>query len=123
MSDSTTTTATNINYDILEKEPLSVWRCQGAFNVKPVNKNDFGIFYTGDTYIVVKQLTKLGSTTPTGYNIHYWLGKEASDDEKATAASRVTDFEEHLKGEKFVIKEVQGQESEKFRSYFMPSIT
>lgn len=51
------------------KEPgLKVWRIENL-DIKPVPKNLYGSFYTGDAYLL------LFTTPAPSYNIHMWLGK------------------------------------------------
>lgn len=64
----------------------------------------------------VLQTRKTGSTF--SYNIHYWLGKESSQDEQGAAAIYTTQMDDHLGMVAVQHREVQGHESETFRAYF-----
>ncbi|NXG43744.1 VILI protein, partial [Psilopogon haemacephalus] len=52
------------------------------------------------------------------YDIHYWLGKESSQDEQGAAAIYTTQMDEHLGTVAVQHREFQGHESETFRAYF-----
>ncbi|NXE28808.1 VILI protein, partial [Ardeotis kori] len=81
----------------------------------PVPTKTYGNFYEGDCYILL-------STRKTGsgfsYDIHYWLGKESSQDEQGAAAIYTTQMDDHLGTVAVQHREVQGHESETFRAYF-----
>lgn len=64
----------------------------------------------------VLQTRKSGSSF--SYDIHYWLGKESSQDEQGAAAIYTTQMDDHLGSVAVQHREVQGHESETFRSYF-----
>lgn len=66
--------------------------------------------------IGVLQTRKTGSSF--SYNIHYWLGKESSQDEQGAAAIYTTQIDDHLGTVAVQHREVQGHESETFRTYF-----
>lgn len=62
------------------------------------------------------QIHKTGSTL--SYDIHYWIGQNSSQDEQGAAAIYTTQMDDYLKGRAVQHREVQGNESETFRSYF-----
>lgn len=64
----------------------------------------------------VLQTRKSGSNF--SYDIHYWLGKESSQDEQGAAAIYTTQMDDHLGSVAVQHREVQGHESETFRAYF-----
>ncbi|XP_026708804.1 villin-1 isoform X2 [Athene cunicularia] len=93
---------------------LQIWRIENMEMV-PVPTKSYGNFYEGDCYILL-------STRKTGsnfsYNIHYWLGKESSQDEQGAAAIYTTQIDDHLGTVAVQHREVQGHESDTFRAYF-----
>ncbi|KAM6129683.1 villin-1 isoform 1-T1 [Pterocles gutturalis] len=93
---------------------IQIWRIENMEMV-PVPTKSYGNFYEGDCYVLL-------STRKTGnsfsYDIHYWLGKESSQDEQGAAAIYVTLMDEHLGSVAVQHREAQGHESETFRAYF-----
>ncbi|KAM6078164.1 villin-1 isoform 1-T1 [Theristicus caerulescens] len=93
---------------------IQIWRIENMEMV-PVPTKSYGNFYEGDCYILL-------STRKTGsnfsYNIHYWLGKESSQDEQGAAAIYTTQMDDYLGTVAVQHREVQGHESETFRAYF-----
>ncbi|KAF1458243.1 Villin-1, partial [Pygoscelis antarcticus] len=93
---------------------LQIWRIENM-ELVPVPTKSYGNFYEGDCYVLL--LTrKTGNSF--SYNIHYWLGKESSQDEQGAAAIYTTQMDDHLGMVAVQHREVQGHESETFRSYF-----
>ncbi|NXU21801.1 VILI protein, partial [Thalassarche chlororhynchos] len=93
---------------------LQIWRIENMEMV-PVPTKSYGNFYEGDCYVLL--LTrKTGSSFSD--NIHYWLGKESSQDEQGAAAIYTTQMDDHLGMVAVQHREVQGHESETFRAYF-----
>ena len=52
------------------------------------------------------------------YDAHFWIGKESSQDEYATAAYKTVELDTYLKDAAIQYREVEGAESAKFLSYF-----
>ncbi|KAF7658098.1 hypothetical protein LDENG_00017400 [Lucifuga dentata] len=98
------------------KQPgLQVWRVE-KMDLKPVPKELHGNFYTGDAYIV------LFTTSAPSYDIHMWLGEEASQDEIGAAAIIMTLLDDHMGGVARQHREVQNNESNQFLGYFHSGI-
>ncbi|NWX33811.1 VILI protein, partial [Notiomystis cincta] len=93
---------------------IQIWRIENMEMV-PVPTKSYGNFYEGDCYILLST-RKSGSSF--SYDIHYWLGKESSQDEQGAAAIYTTQMDEHLGSVAVQHREVQGHESETFRAYF-----
>ncbi|CAI9098426.1 OLC1v1035070C1 [Oldenlandia corymbosa var. corymbosa] len=102
-----------------QKAGIEIWRIE---NFRPVSvpKPSHGKFYTGDSYIVLK--TTALKSGALRHDIHYWLGKDTSQDEAGTAAVKTVELDAALGGRAVQYREVQGHETEKFLSYFKPCI-
>ncbi|KAL5549272.1 hypothetical protein UlMin_004503 [Ulmus minor] len=102
-----------------QKAGLEIWRIEN-FRPAPVPKSSHGNFFTGDSYVILKTTAlKNGSLR---HDIHYWLGKDTSQDEAGTAAIKTVELDAALGGRAVQYREVQGHENEKFLSYFKPCI-
>ncbi|GMH18709.1 hypothetical protein Nepgr_020550 [Nepenthes gracilis] len=96
-----------------------IWRIED-FQPVPLPKSDYGKFYSGDSYIILQ--TSPGKGGAYLYDIHYWLGKDTSQDEAGTAAIKTVELDASLGGRAVQHRELQGHESDKFLSYFKPCI-
>ncbi|NWS27083.1 VILI protein, partial [Polioptila caerulea] len=93
---------------------IQIWRIENMEMV-PVPTKSYGSFYEGDCYVLLST-RKSGSNF--SYDIHYWLGKESSQDEQGAAAIYTTQMDDHLGSVAVQHREVQGHESDTFRAYF-----
>ncbi|KAJ4830498.1 Villin-4 [Turnera subulata] len=98
---------------------LEIWRIE---NFRPVlvPKSSHGKFFTGDSYVVLK--TTALKSGAFRHEIHYWLGKDTSQDEAGAAAIKTVELDAALGGRAVQYREVQGHETERFLSYFKPCI-
>ncbi|XP_060186169.1 villin-2-like isoform X2 [Lycium barbarum] len=96
-----------------------IWRIED-FQPVPLPKSDYGKFYSGDSYIILQ--TTSGKGGAYLYDIHFWLGKDTSQDEAGTAAIKTVELDMILGGRAVQHREIQGHESDKFLSYFKPCI-
>uniref|UniRef100_A0A914VTA8 Gelsolin-like domain-containing protein n=1 Tax=Plectus sambesii TaxID=2011161 RepID=A0A914VTA8_9BILA len=94
---------------------LEIWRVKN-FEVQPVDKSQYGNFYSGDSYIV------LNSKPRKEWDVHFWLGKETTQDEMGTAAIKTVELDDALGGGPVQYREVQDHESALFLSYFKNGI-
>lgn len=78
----------------------------------PVEKDTYGQFYNGDSYVVLKK------TKNDDYDIHYWHGQSSSMDEEACAAAFSVHLTGYLSAPSRHHLELQGEESQVFMSYF-----
>ncbi|PWZ53389.1 Villin-2 [Zea mays] len=100
------------------KPGTEIWRIE---DFKPVAlpKSDYGKFYCGDSYIVLQTTCKGGAFI---FDIHFWIGKDSSQDEAGTAAIKTVELDSMLGGRAVQHREPQCYESDKFLSYFKPCI-
>lgn len=98
---------------------IEIWRIENFLPV-PLPKSDYGKFYSGDSYIILQ--TSPGKGGAYLYDIHFWLGKDTSQDEAGTAAIKTVELDAILGGRAVQHRELQGHESDKFLSYFKPCI-
>lgn len=102
-----------------QKAGLEIWRIEN-FRPVPVPNSSHGKFCTGDSYVVLK--TTALKSGALRHDIHYWLGKDTSQDEAGAAAIKTVELDAALGGRAVQYREVQGHETEKFLSYFKPCI-
>ncbi|KAK4580597.1 hypothetical protein RGQ29_024294 [Quercus rubra] len=96
-----------------------IWRIEN-FQPVPLPKSEYGKFYMGDCYIVLQ--TAQGKGGAYTLDIHFWIGKDSSQDESGTAALKTVELDAVVGGRAVQHRELQGYESDKFLSYFKPCI-
>ncbi|XP_004507882.1 villin-4-like isoform X2 [Cicer arietinum] len=102
-----------------QKDGLEIWRIEN-FNPVPIPQSSYGKFFTGDSYVILK--TTASKSGALRHDIHYWLGKDTTQDEAGVAAIKTVELDAVLGGRAVQYREVQGHETEKFLSYFKPCI-
>ncbi|XP_020539416.1 villin-3 isoform X2 [Jatropha curcas] len=102
-----------------QRPGTEIWRIEN-FQPVPLPKSDYGKFYMGDSYIVLQ--TSPGKGGAYLFDIHFWIGKDTSQDEAGTAAIKTVELDAALGGRAVQHRELQGHESDKFLSYFKPCI-
>ncbi|QKF94584.1 villin/gelsolin repeat protein [Fadolivirus algeromassiliense] len=107
----------NIN---INDPKLHIWRVE-QFKLVPVNENLYGTFYEGDSYVILNIYKN--SNDSLCYNIHFWLGGHSSQDEIGVAAYKTVELDTYLNDKAIQYREVQGFESDLFRSYFTQGLT
>ncbi|KAJ4891286.1 Villin-1 [Raphanus sativus] len=101
------------------KGGLEVW-CIYDDQLISIPKSSLGRFHSGNAYLVLSTaLRKIGSPQ---YDIHYWLGNEATEVDSVLASDKALELDAALGCCTVQYREVQGQETEKFLSYFKPCI-
>lgn len=95
-----------------KKDGLLIWRIEN-FKVKKLSSQDYGKFYTGDSYLILNTNLKKNMS-----NIYYWLGAESSIDEYGTCALKAVELDDYLGGKPIQHREVQNHESKEFVSVF-----
>ncbi|TKY62623.1 Villin-2 protein [Spatholobus suberectus] len=102
-----------------QKVGTEIWRIEN-FQPVPLPRSEYGKFYMGDSYIILQ--TAQGKGGAYFYDIHFWIGKDTSQDEAGTAAIKTVELDASLGGRAVQHREIQGHESDKFLSYFKPCI-
>ncbi|XVF69972.1 hypothetical protein PTKIN_Ptkin11bG0123800 [Pterospermum kingtungense] len=102
-----------------QKAGIEIWRIEN-FRPVPVLKSSYGKFFTGDSYVILK--TTALKSGALRHDIHYWLGKDTTQDEAGVAAVKTVELDAALGGRAVQYREMQGHETEKFLSYFKPCI-
>ncbi|XP_043192707.1 advillin-like [Amphibalanus amphitrite] len=108
-----------------------IWRVEKMALV-PLPRDQYGKFYRGDSYVILNVSegrkpggvgTKVHETSgPTTSSIHFWLGSQTSQDEAGVAAYKTVELDDLLGGTPVQYREVEGHESQRFRSYFPSGI-
>nr|KAG5705616.1 hypothetical protein BaRGS_034814 [Batillaria attramentaria] len=99
-----------------QKPGLQIWRIV-KFKVQSWPKEDYGKFYSGDSYIILNTYKEEGEEE-LQYDVHFWIGKESTQDEYGTAAYKTVELDTFLNDLPIQHREVQGFESDQFKSYF-----
>ncbi|XP_066865761.1 advillin isoform X3 [Kogia breviceps] len=97
---------------------IITWRIE-KMELALVPLNAHGTFYEGDCYIILST-RRLGSVL--SQDIHFWIGKHSSQDEKSCVAIYTTQLDDYLGGIPVQHREVQCHESDTFRGYFKQGI-
>ncbi|ESO91380.1 hypothetical protein LOTGIDRAFT_105757, partial [Lottia gigantea] len=100
---------------------LKIWRVE-QFEIKDWPKEEYGKFYNGDSYIILNTYTD-GESDGLLFDVHFWIGKNSSQDEYGTAAYKTVELDTFLDDAAVQHREVQGHESELFKSYFEEIVT
>merc|ERR1712178_172208 len=95
---------------------LKIWRIV-KFEVTEWPAEDYGSFYSGDSYIILNTYKEEGSDELL-YDVHFWIGKHSTQDEYGTAAYKTVELDTLLDDKAVQHREVEGHESDLFKSYF-----
>ncbi|XP_075257866.1 gelsolin-like protein 1 [Convolutriloba macropyga] len=101
--------------DAGKKEGMEIWRIEKK-EVKPWPKERYGEFFNGDSYIVLS--TKKEKSGRLEYDLHFWIGKESSQDEYGAVAVKAVELDQMLGDVPVQHREIQDHESKLFKSYF-----
>jgi len=97
-----------------DEERVRVWRIE-KFNVVHWPEDQYGDFYTGDSFIILNSYKEEDALK---YNVHFWLGKETTQDEAGTAAYKTVELDDLLGDLPVQYREVEGHESKHFKTLF-----
>lgn len=95
---------------------LQVWRIN-KFKVDHVDTEDYGSFYSGDSYIILNTYKEEGGEEKL-HNVHFWLGEQTTQDEAGAAAIKTVELDDRLGDLPVQFREVQGHETKSFLSLF-----
>jgi gelsolin len=105
-----------------QKPGIEMWRIE-KFKVVKKEKKEHGKFFDGDSYIILNTYKPDPESDKLAYNVHFWLGKDSSQDEKGTAAYKTVELDDLLGDVPVQYREVQGFESPEFMGCFGGKIT
>jgi gelsolin len=100
---------------------IEVWRIE-KFKVVRQDKKTYGSFFRGDSYIVLNTYKPDPAADKLAYNVHFWLGKETTQDEAGTAAYKTVELDDLLGDLPVQYREVDGSESDLFLDLFKGEI-
>jgi gelsolin len=95
---------------------VKIWRIV-KFKVENWEKEQYGEFYNGDSYIILNTYKEAGSDE-LEHDLHFWIGKYSTQDEYGTAAYKTVELDTFLDDKPIQHREVQGHESKMFKTYF-----
>ncbi|XP_067937826.1 gelsolin-like protein 2 isoform X2 [Watersipora subatra] len=100
-----------------EKVGTEVWRIE-KFKVKHWPKEEYGNFFSGDSYIILHTYQPDPASPALAWDVHFWIGKHSTQDEYGTAAYKTVELDTFHNDGPVQHREVQGHESSLFKSYF-----
>ncbi|OWK62049.1 Adseverin [Lonchura striata] len=101
-----------------QQSGLQVWRVE-RLELVLVPPSRHGDFFVGDAYLVLRTERRADGVA---YRLHYWLGKECTQDESTAAAIFAVQMDDYLGGKPVQSREIQGYESTEFVGYFKGGI-
>jgi len=103
-------------WDGIGKEKgIFVWRVED-FKIQPWPEDQYGQFFKGDSYIVLK--SEGSDPSNLKHDIHIWIGSESSQDEYGTAAYKMVEADDYLEGAAVQHRQVEGREADEFMDCF-----
>ncbi|XP_045165165.2 gelsolin-like protein 2 [Mercenaria mercenaria] len=94
---------------------LQIWRIVN-WKVTAWPREDYGKFFDGDSYIILNTYKR--ASEELLFDVHFWIGMYSTPDEYGTAAYKTVELDMYLDDIPIQHREVQGHESELFKSYF-----
>jgi len=91
---------------------IQVWRIN-KFRVEHVDAEEYGSFYSGDSYIILNTYKEEGGDEKK-HNVHFWLGEKTTQDEAGSAAIKTVELDDRLGDLPVQFREVQGHETKSF---------
>lgn len=103
-----------------EKVGMEIFRVV-KFKIQKWPKEDYGKFFSGDSYILLNTY-KNPDEDDLEYDLHFWIGKYSTQDEYGTAAYKTVELDTFHNDKPVQHREIQGNESSLFASYFPKGI-
>jgi gelsolin len=100
-----------------KKEGLQIWRIE-QFKVVAWPADQYGQFYTGDSYIILNTYKDKENPNKLKFDVHFWLGTATTQDEAGTAAYKTVELDTLLGDVPVQHREIESKESGLFLSYF-----
>eukprot|EP00049_Salpingoeca_infusionum_P017156 m.351941 g.351941 ORF g.351941 m.351941 type:complete len:836 (+) comp16405_c0_seq1:595-3102(+) len=94
------------------KGKLEVWRIEN-FEMAPVPKEQYGHFFSGDSYVMLYTYIPEGKTKEE-YIIYFWQGHKSSQDERGASAKHTVDLDDKYGGAPVQVRVVQNKEPPHF---------
>ena len=85
-----------------------IWRVE-KLSIKSWPKEEYGSFYDGDSYILLYTYKEKDSEK-LKWNVHFWLGRDTSQDEAGVAAYKTVELDDLLGTAPVQYREVMGYE-------------
>uniref|UniRef100_A0A8C5DSK6 Gelsolin-like n=1 Tax=Gouania willdenowi TaxID=441366 RepID=A0A8C5DSK6_GOUWI len=99
-------------FDKAGKQPgVQVWRIEDMGKLVPIPVEEYGNFYTGDTYIVLHTMER-------NHHIYLWKGAETSQDESGAGVILTIQMDDYLQRPAVQVMVCQGHEPSSFVSLF-----
>lgn len=99
---------------------IEIWRIE-YFQVVPIEKDTYGQFHKGDSYIVLHTQGK--DDGALFYTIYLYIGKESSVDEKGTAAYKTVELDDYFDGQPTQVRVKMGEEPAEFTALFSGGVS
>jgi gelsolin len=101
-----------------QKHHVEIWRIE-KFKVKFWPREQHGSFYSGDSYLILHTFErKEDGEDKLCWDLHFWLGKDTTQDEMGTAAYKTVELDTLLDDGPVQKREVQDHESQSFHDIF-----
>lgn len=108
-----------------QAEGIEIWRVENKrdengnpdFGIEVWPKKDYGDFYRGDSYIVLRT-QKDADEGGFLWDIYFWIGSESSQDEYGVAAYKANELDDLLGDAPVQHRETEGYESMEFLDLF-----
>eukprot|EP00917_Polyrhabdina_sp_WS-2016_P012927 GHVP01028274.1.p1 GENE.GHVP01028274.1~~GHVP01028274.1.p1 ORF type:complete len:375 (+),score=75.48 GHVP01028274.1:33-1157(+) len=106
-----------------QKTGVEVWRVEnrweGNVPIWGVRRwTEIGTFHDGDSFVVLHTTKKSEVSDALLHDIHYWIGKDSTQDEYGVAAVKAVELDDFFGGRAIQHREIQMYESQQFKNLF-----